>query len=121
MGNPFCHVELQSNDPTKAKEFYKGMFDWGMEEMPMGETTYTMIQVGEGTGGGIMKNPVPNVPSHWLAYILFDDVAASTDKARSLGGNVLMDKIEIPNVGWFSVIQDPTGAAIGLWQQKAKE
>ena len=42
------------------------------------------------------------------------------ERAKSLGGNVLMDKMEIPNVGWFSVIQDPTGAAFGMWQQKPK-
>jgi predicted enzyme related to lactoylglutathione lyase len=120
MGNPFVHVELQTTDPAKASEFYKGLFDWGLEEMPMGGESYTLIQVGEGTGGGIMKNPVPNVPSHWLAYVNVDDVAASTEKAKGLGAKVLVEKTEVPTVGYFSVILDPTGAALGLWQSKAK-
>lgn len=121
MGNPFCHIELQTTDTAKAKEFYKGLLDWGLEDMPMGPETYTMISVGEGVGGGIMKNPVPNIPSHWLAYIQVDDVGGYTDKAKGLGATVLMEKTEVPNFGWFSVIQDPTGAAVGLWQGMGKK
>ncbi|MGH8773190.1 MAG: VOC family protein, partial [Burkholderiales bacterium] len=49
MANPFCHVELNSNDLSKAKSFYQKLFDWKLEDMPMGEMTYTMIGVGEGT------------------------------------------------------------------------
>ena len=117
MGNPFVHIELATDDVAKAKEFYNGLFDWGLEDVPMGpDMTYTMVNVGEGVGGGMMKNPAPGVPSHWLAYANVDDVAASTAKAKELGANVLMDKTEVPGHGWFSVIQDPTGAAIGLWQ-----
>jgi predicted enzyme related to lactoylglutathione lyase len=51
MGNPFVHVELTSNDVGKAKTFYNTLFDWKLEDMPMGDMTYTMIKVGEGTGG----------------------------------------------------------------------
>ena len=50
MGNPFVHVELMSTDVGKAKAFYGKMFDWKLEDMDMGDMTYTMIKVGEGTG-----------------------------------------------------------------------
>jgi hypothetical protein len=119
MPNPFVHVELATNDPAKAKEFYTGLFGWKLREMP--EFDYTLIEVGEGTGGGIMKNPVPGSPSHWLAYVLVDDVAVSTEKARSLGANIVKDITEVPGMGWFSVMIDPTGAALAMWQaNKAK-
>lgn len=116
MGNPFVHVELATTDIAKAKKFYAGLFDWKLEEIP--GMDYTMINVGEGTGGGMMKNPVPNIPSHWLPYILVTDIAASTLKAKSLGAAIAKDVTEIPDFGWFSVIIDPTGAALGLWQTK---
>ncbi len=120
MGNPFVHVELQTSDTNKAKNFYKQLFDWNLEDHQIGELTYTMVQVGDGTGGGIMKNPVPNAPSYWLAYILVDDVAASTKKAKSLGATVVQDKMEVPNYGWLSAISDPTGAVLGLWEPMKK-
>jgi predicted enzyme related to lactoylglutathione lyase len=63
-----------------------------------------------------MKHPVPGAPSAWLAYVNVDDVKASTEKARALGATVLKDVTEVPGMGWFSVILDPTGAALGLWQ-----
>lgn len=114
VSNPFCHVELNTTDLPKAKDFYKKLFDWKLEDMPDG--SYTMIRVGEGTGGGMMKNPVPGAPSFWLAYVLVDDIKASTQKAKSLGASVMRDVTEIPGYGSFSVLADPTGAHFALWK-----
>ncbi|HZM08572.1 MAG TPA: VOC family protein [Methylocella sp.] len=121
MANPFVHVELTTSDPDKAKIFYGSLFDWKLEDVEMGAGfAYTMIGVGEGTGGGLMKTPPPAVPTAWLPYVLVGDVTAATAKAKSLGATVMKDVTEVPNAGSFSVILDPTGAAIGLWQPKAK-
>ena len=92
MANAFVHVELNTTDPAKAKTFYGKLFDWKMEDMDMGPTgTYTMINPGEGTGGGLFKNPIPGAPSFWLAYAIVDDVKAATAKAKSLGAAVMKD------------------------------
>ena len=121
MANPFVHVELATTDIDKAKSFYQSLFSWLLQDMDMGGgMSYTMINVGEGTGGGMMKHPVPGAPSAWLPYALVDDVKAATEKAKSLGAKVMRDVTEVPNAGSFSIIIDPTGAALGLWQPKAK-
>jgi predicted enzyme related to lactoylglutathione lyase len=117
MANPFCHVELNTTDVQKAKDFYGKLFDWKLEDMPGGE--YTMIRVGEGTGGGILKNPIPGAPSFWLSYVLVDDIQAATKKAKSLGATVMQDVMPVENFGEFSVLQDPTGAHFALWKPKA--
>ncbi len=116
MANPFVHVELNTTDLGKAKEFYGKLFDWTLEDVP--NMDYTMIKVGQGTGGGMMKHPVPGAPSAWLAYVAVDDIHASTSKAKSLGASVMKDVTEIPGVGSFSVILDPTGAALALFLAK---
>ena len=119
MANPFVHVELNTTDVDKAKEFYGQLFDWKLEDMAMGPSdTYTIIKVGDGTGGGLLKTPMPGVPSFWLAYVLVDDIGAATKKAESLGAKIVKDSIEVPDMGWLSIIADPTGAALGLWQTK---
>jgi predicted enzyme related to lactoylglutathione lyase len=118
MANPFVHVELMSTDVGKAKSFYGSLFNWKLEDMPMEHMTYTMIGVGEGTGGGMMKNPIPGAPSLWIAYVLVDDVKAATGKVKSLGGTVMKDVTEVPGMGSFSIITDPTGAMLGLWEAK---
>jgi predicted enzyme related to lactoylglutathione lyase len=56
MANPFVHVELTTSDTDKAKSFYGALFGWKLEDVEMAPGfTYTMIHVGEGTGGGMMK------------------------------------------------------------------
>jgi predicted enzyme related to lactoylglutathione lyase len=119
MPNPFVHVELNTTDVAKATAFYRQMFDWQLKDMPMPGGSYTLIEVGEGTGGGLMKHPVPDAPSLWLPYILVDDINRATAKAAELGGRVLKGVTEVPNMGSFSIVEDPTGAAFGLWQTKA--
>ena len=118
MGNPFVHVELMATDVAKARAFYGRMFDWKLEDMPMPDGTYTVIKVGEGTGGGLMKNPIPSAPSSFVPYVLVDDLKAATGKATSLGAKVMKDVTEVPGAGSFTLITDPTGALLGLWQPK---
>jgi predicted enzyme related to lactoylglutathione lyase len=112
------HVELMTNDVGKAKTFFGKLFDWKLEDMPMGDSSYTIVKVGEGTGGGIMKNPIPGAPSAWMAYVLVDDLKKTTDKARSLGATVMKEATEVPGMGSFTIITDPTGAMLGLWEPK---
>jgi predicted enzyme related to lactoylglutathione lyase len=118
MPNPFVHVELNTTDVGKAKSFYGKLFNWKLEDVPMGSETYTMVRVGDGTGGGIMKHPMPGASSTWLAYVLVDDIAGATQKAKSLGATVVKDVTEVMGAGSFSIIMDPTGAALGLWKPK---
>jgi uncharacterized protein len=116
MANPFVHVELNTTDVPKAKAFYGNLFGWKLEDLQMPNGTYMMIHVGEGTGGGIMQQPVPGASSTWLAYVLVDDIAAATEKARSLGATVMKEVTEVMGAGWLSIIVDPTGATLGLWK-----
>ena len=39
MANPFVHVELNTTDVGKAKDFYGKLFDWKLEDMPATWTT----------------------------------------------------------------------------------
>src|SRR5712664_1215803 len=104
MANPFVHVELNTTDVDTAKKFYGQMFDWELEDLSMGPGgppglaasggRYTMIKPRTGTGGGIRKQAVPGAPSTWLAYVEVEDVAASTQKAKSLGAKIMLDVSE---------------------------
>src|SRR6266481_64638 len=118
MPNPFVHVELNTTDVDKAKAFYGKLFEWTLEDVPMGDFVYTMIKVGTGTGGGMMKQLIPGAPSSWLAYVEVADIKASTQKAKSLGATIMKDVTEVMGMGWLTILIDPTGAMLGLWQTK---
>src|SRR5258708_19884988 len=71
VANPFVHVELNTPDPKRAKEFYSKLFQWQLEDVPnpaVPDSTYTMIKVVEGTGGGIIKH-IPAAPLACLPYL----------------------------------------------------
>jgi hypothetical protein len=121
MANPFVHVELTTHDLPKAKEFYSALFGWQLQDMPMANgTNYTMINVGEGTGGGMMTAPDPGIPPHWLPYVAVDDLAASTRRARDLGATMIMENVPVADYGKFTILKDPTGAVIAMWQATGK-
>ncbi|MBA3717852.1 MAG: VOC family protein, partial [Actinobacteria bacterium] len=56
------------------------------------------------------------VPPNWLAYLGTDDVDATTERAKELGATVHMPPTDITEVGRFSVLQDPAGAAFALFK-----
>ena len=120
MANPFVHVELHTKDLAKAKAFYGQLFGWQLQDMPMpgGDGNYTMIGVGEGTGGGMMTDT--KTPPQWLAYVGVDDLETMTKRAKELGATVLQDVMEVGEYGAMSVIRDPTGATLALWKAKPR-
>ncbi len=120
MKNDFCHIELNTDDVAKVKEFYGTLFSWKIEDMDMGGMKYTSITPGEGPGGGIMKKPMPEAPNMWLVYVKVDKVEAALKKVEKLGGKIIVPRTPIPTMGFFSIIQDPTGAAFGIWEAGPK-
>ena len=66
----------------------------------------------------MLKHPVPGAPAQWLACARVDNVAAATAKARGLGARILKEKTEVPEFGWLSIIADPSGGALGLWEAR---
>jgi predicted enzyme related to lactoylglutathione lyase len=125
MPNPFVHAELATTNLPKAKAFYAKMFDWKLTDFPNPAAggTYTMIEVGtakNGTGGGMMKQMRPDAPSAWMPYVFVKDIDAATKKAKKLRAKIMKDVTEVEGMGWLSIIVDPTGAVLGLWEPKDK-
>ena len=93
-------MELMTTDVKAAKEFFGRLFDWKLK-VPKGRTTfpYTMINVGEGAGRGIMANPMPRIGSLWIPHVEVDDVSAATEKAKALGGTVMKPLTAVKGMG----------------------
>jgi len=116
----FCWEELMTSDPEAAAKFYTQLFGYSVESHDMGPMgTYRILKRGDRQTAGIMKTPA-NVPAppHWLTYLNVKDVDASTRNAKEIGAKVMMEPMDIPNIGRFSVVADPTGAAVALFTGK---
>jgi uncharacterized protein len=116
MANPFVHLELNTPDLAKAKDFYGQLCGWSFTDNQTPYGVYTTFQPDSGPGGGMVS--MPDAPTTWLVYIGVDDVQAATKKAASLGAQICVDSTEVPGIGWMSLLIDPTGARIALWQPK---
>jgi uncharacterized protein len=121
MANEFCHIELNTDDVAKVKKFYSGLFTWRYQDMKMGPgMKYTMLKAGKGPGGGMQKKPMPKAPSAWLVYVQVRSVKSTLSKVTRLGGRVIVPEMPIPGMGTMGVIQDPTGAHLGVWAPERK-
>lgn len=107
------HIEIPAADSAKAGKFYQDLFGWHIESVP--EMNYTMWDAGDGSGGGFIALDDHTKPGDVLIYVNSDDIEADLKKARSLGGIIIQEKMEIPQNGWFGVFRDPTGNQIALY------
>lgn len=106
--------ELMTTDVEGAKKFYGELFGWAVQEFPMEGMTYNLIKVDDDEVGGIMTMPpeMEGMLPCWGVYITVDDVDATARKVEELGGKIIRQPEDIPNVGRFCVLQDPQGAAL---------
>lgn len=124
----FCWNELLTHDTGSAGKFYAEVFGWnlnahGTGELGTGEVgTYYVFQRGESWAAGMMQMPAEaQAPSHWIPYIAVNDVDASARRAKELGAKVFVEPRDIPDVGRFSVLQDPVGATFALFKGPAQD
>lgn len=117
MANPFVHLELNTTDLKKAQAFYGEMFGWTFQDNDMGQLgIYSTFKPDSGPGGGMYS--MAQGQHGWLAYVGVEDIKAATAKARSLGAEIAIDSHEIPDVGWMTVMSDPTGSKVAIFQPK---
>jgi predicted enzyme related to lactoylglutathione lyase len=113
----FSWNELVSNNVALAKKFYTSLFGWKAEAFP-GGGDYTLFKQGDTMVGGLMQCPKPGLPSHWLPYVMVQDVDATAAKAKTLGAQVVMEPFDVQTVGRVAVLVDPHGASFGLFKPK---
>lgn len=117
----FVWHEVYGASSSASTDFYTQALDWGVTEMPMGDSyTYKMFTVGGTPVAGCLgttEHPeLTDVPAHWATYIGVDDVDARTEKCVALGATVLVPAMDIPTVGRMCLIQDPQGATFWLFK-----
>lgn len=121
----FCWNELSTTDSDAAVKFYTELLGWEVKKSDASEAcegsgappaAYHEIVVGGEHVGGIYKAGPESggAPSRWMSYVAVEDVDDRARKAAELGGTVCVPPTDIPHVGRFCVINDPTGATLSL-------
>jgi len=112
----FCWNELGTTDLEAAKKFYTALLGWKLKDSGSAGMIYNEIVVNGREMGGMYQKGAEHGggPSQWTAYVSVDDVDAKAKRVEELGGKICVPPMDIPNVGRFCVISDPTGATISL-------
>ncbi|WP_326689571.1 MULTISPECIES: VOC family protein [unclassified Streptomyces] len=120
-----CWTELYTTDAAAAKEFYRSVFSWQYEDMPMDAgISYTVVSSpgggaeGDSGQGGIMQLPQENLDagsgSEWHPYFGVTDCDATFEEATRGGARSLMPPTDVPGVGRLAMLLDPAGAPFAL-------
>jgi hypothetical protein len=81
-----------------------------LAEKTVGDIQYRYLERDGQPRVGLLDKPSPQIGNTWVAYIRVADVDATVNKAKALGGNVLMAPTAAVRNGTVAVIADPNGA-----------
>jgi predicted enzyme related to lactoylglutathione lyase len=111
-------VDLGSPDVDASISFYGGLFGWSASDpLPEGEGYRFFEQDGKlVTGVGPLLQD--GQPPAWATYVTVADADETAVKARAAGGTIHTEAMDVLDVGRMAAIEDPTGAAIRLWQPR---
>jgi uncharacterized protein len=112
----FVWDELHTTDVDAAKAFYGEQFGWSANDQDMGDFTYTIFESGGEQCAGAMPEQEGAMPPMWMTYIGADDVDGTCKRAEELGAQKHAGPDDIPGVGRFAVLSDPTGAVFALFR-----
>jgi uncharacterized protein len=110
----FCWIDLGTPDVPRARIFYGELFGWRFKEVPGG---YLMCRLDGKVVTGIHEHS-PEEGAHWSSYVSVEDIEDTTARAADLGGTVAQGPIDVGETARISVIRDPAGAEVCLWQAK---
>ena len=114
----FSWAELVTSDSAAAKAFYTALFGWQSEDTPIpGDGVYTMANIDGKTVAAMYE--ASDQPPHWNSYVTVAGVDESASRASELGATLLAEPFDVMEVGRMAFLQDPTGAALALWQPRA--
>src|SRR5688572_19049526 len=87
----FCWVELATRDAEAAKRFYRELFGWRYNDVPVGpDSVYSMVQVqGKDVAAIYQVDPkhfAQDQAPEWLSYVSVTSADEAARKAASLGG-----------------------------------
>ena len=119
----FCWVDLTTTDPAGAKAFYGELFGWEAKDLPAGEAgTYTILSLEGDDICGLYEMDAERreqgTPPHWFSYVSVEDADAIAAKARELGGETLGESFDVGNDGRMTIVREPTGAVVGVWEPR---
>ena len=130
MSHGVVHFEIPGNDPDKLAGFYRDLFDWNIDRVPMDGMDYWVVRTVDTSeqgmptepgaiNGGITQRLIPQ--QRPINYVNVESVDDYIQKAKALGATVTVEKMAVAGMGWFAQLIDPQGNPFAIWQDTAAQ
>ncbi|MDP9075180.1 MAG: VOC family protein [Actinomycetota bacterium] len=116
VGAP-CWVDLMTSDTERSRAFYTELFGWTASE-PTEEFGgyFNFSKDGALVAGCMGSEPGSGQPDVWSVYLATDDARKTLEVAAANGGKVMVEAMDVADLGTMAYVGDPGGAAVGVWQ-----
>jgi hypothetical protein len=116
IGSP-CWADLWTSDVEGSRTFYSELFGWEAQEPSPEFGGYFMFtRNGVPTAGGMGDMGEARADNTWKIYLNTDDIAKTLQAAEAEGAQVISPAMAVADLGTQAVLNDPTGAHLGVWQ-----
>lgn len=116
----FCWFELATTDQAAAKQFYRSLFGWTVNDFPMPTGSYSLFDL-EGESVAAAYTMVPeqrsrNIPPYWILYVATNSADKTVSRAVELGAKIVLAPTDVSSFGRMAVLSDPTHAPFSIWE-----
>ncbi|MDN3357735.1 VOC family protein [Actinomadura sp. DC4] len=119
MTPPFVFMDLRTADADVSRRFYTDLFGWRVADVPAGAEPVPMFVDADGAWGGLTRLAADDDRRpQWVPYVSVTDLEDAAKRATDLGARVVRPRVDLP-VGSVTVIEDPAGATVALWEPSA--
>jgi predicted enzyme related to lactoylglutathione lyase len=113
-------IELSSPDADASARFYGALMGWNASEPgPVESGGYRMFQQDGKNVAGLMGHMQEGQPTAWATYVGVADADETATKVKDAGGTVVVEPMDVMDLGRMAFFADPTGAVFGIWQPKS--
>jgi uncharacterized protein len=114
-----AHTEFASTNPSATRDFLSKVFGWEFQNVstPMGELLSYSTPAGV---QGDVRSVGPDESPRSLNYVLVDDIQKAEEKIMASGGEVVLPRVDVPQMGSFFWFKVPGGPILACWQDSPR-
>ena len=116
------HFEMTFEDADRIKDFYTKVFGWTFQKWGDDSMPYYLTTTGSdgepGINGGLLLRQ-GGMPAGTTNTMGVESVDKAVETIKASGGNIILEKMAVPGLGWVAYATDTEGNQFGVFEMDA--